>query len=112
MSGIKDQGSQGAHDQVGHRAHDQGGQASDYNTGQEGQESITRKVKELEAQETMAETPKEPTTKNLMNDNDNDNFLFDHNLEIEITSYNSLENQIINTLLWRLLLRQHNLSLA
>ncbi len=46
------------------------------------------------------------------NDNDNDNILFDHNLQIEITIYNSLENQIINTLVWRLLLRQNNLSLA
>ncbi len=45
-------------------------------------------------------------------DNDNDNILFDHNLQIEITIYNSLENQIINTLVWRLLLRQNNLSLA
>ncbi len=44
------------------------------------------------------------------NDNDNDNILFDHNLQIEITIYNSLENQIINTLVWRLLLRQNNLS--
>ncbi len=47
------------------------------------------------------------------NDNDdNDNILFDHNLKIEITIYNSLENQIINTLVWRLLLRQNNVSLA
>ncbi len=46
------------------------------------------------------------------NDNDNDNFLFDHNLQIEITLYNSLENQIINILVWRLLLRQNNLSLG
>ncbi len=46
------------------------------------------------------------------NDNDNDNILFDHNLQIEITIYNSSENQIINTLVWRLLLRQNNLSLA
>ncbi len=46
------------------------------------------------------------------NDNDNDNILFDHNLLIEITSYNSLENQIINKFVWRLLLRQNNLSLA
>ncbi len=46
------------------------------------------------------------------NDNDNDNILFDHNLQIEITIYNSLENQIINTLVWKLLLRQNNLSLA
>ncbi len=43
---------------------------------------------------------------------DNDNILFDDNLQIEITFYNSLENQIINTLVWRLLLRQNNLSLA
>ncbi len=42
------------------------------------------------------------------NDNDNDNILFDHNLQIEVTIYNSLENQIINTLVWRLLLRQNN----
>ncbi len=46
------------------------------------------------------------------NDNDNDNILFDDNLQIEITIYNSLENQIINTLVWSLLLRQNNLSLA
>ncbi len=46
-----------------------------------------------------------------INDNDNDNILFDHNLQIEITIYNSLENQIINKLVWRLLLRQNNLSL-
>ncbi len=38
------------------------------------------------------------------NDNDdNDNILFDHNLQIEITIYNSLENQIIYKLVWRLL---------
>ncbi len=43
---------------------------------------------------------------------DNDNILFDDNLQIEITFYNSLENQIINTLVWRLLLRQNNLSVA
>ncbi len=30
------------------------------------------------------------------NDNDNDNILFDHNVQIEITIFNSLENQIIN----------------
>ncbi len=30
-------------------------------------------------------------------DNDKDNILFDHNLQIEITIYNSLENQIINS---------------
>ncbi len=30
------------------------------------------------------------------NDNDNDNILLDHNLQIEITIYNSLENQIRN----------------
>ncbi len=30
------------------------------------------------------------------NDNDNDNILFDHNIQIEIIMYNSLENQIIN----------------
>ncbi len=30
------------------------------------------------------------------NDNDNDNILFDHNIEIEIIMYNSLENQIID----------------
>ncbi len=29
-------------------------------------------------------------------DNDNDNILFDHNLQIEITIFNSLENQITN----------------
>ncbi len=47
------------------------------------------------------------------NDNDdNDNILFDHNLQIEITIYNSLENKIIYTLVWRLLLRQNNLLLA
>ncbi len=28
--------------------------------------------------------------------NDNDNVLFDHNVQIEITIFNSLENQIIN----------------
>ncbi len=28
--------------------------------------------------------------------NDNDNILFDHNVQIEIKIYNSLENQIIN----------------
>ncbi len=32
----------------------------------------------------------------------------DHNLQIEITIYNSLENQIINKLVWKLLLRQNN----
>ncbi len=49
----------------------------------------------------------------LGNDNDdNDNILFGHNLQIEITIYTSLENQIINTLVWRLLLRKNNLSLA
>ncbi len=32
------------------------------------------------------------------NDNDNDNILFDYNLLIEITIYNSLENQIMNKL--------------
>ncbi len=31
-----------------------------------------------------------------LNDNDNDNILFDHNIQIEIIMYNSLENQIIN----------------
>ncbi len=46
------------------------------------------------------------------NGNDNDNILFDHNLQIEITIYNNLENQIINTLVWRLLLRQNYLLLA
>ncbi len=30
------------------------------------------------------------------NDNDNDNILFDHNVPIEITIFNSLENHIIN----------------
>ncbi len=30
--------------------------------------------------------------------NDNNNILFDHNLQIEITIYNSLDNQIINTI--------------
>ncbi len=30
------------------------------------------------------------------NDNDNDNILFDHNIQIEKIMYNSLENQIIN----------------
>ncbi len=30
------------------------------------------------------------------NDNDNDNILSDHNVKIEITIFNSLENQIIN----------------
>ncbi len=29
-------------------------------------------------------------------DNNNDNILFDHNIQIEIIMYNSLENQIIN----------------
>ncbi len=29
-------------------------------------------------------------------DNVNDNILFDHNIQIEIIMYNSLENQIIN----------------
>ncbi len=29
-------------------------------------------------------------------DNDNDNILFDDNIQIEIIMYNSLENQIIN----------------
>ncbi len=28
--------------------------------------------------------------------NDNDNILFDHNIQIEIIIYNSLENQIID----------------
>ncbi len=46
------------------------------------------------------------------NDNDNDNIIFDYNLQIKITIYNTLENQIINKLVWRLLLRQNNLSLA
>ncbi len=32
----------------------------------------------------------------LTSDNDNDNILFDHNIQIEIIMYNSLENQIIN----------------
>ncbi len=31
-----------------------------------------------------------------VNDNDNDNILFDHNIQIEIIMYNSLENQIID----------------
>ncbi len=44
-------------------------------------------------------------------DNDNDNILFNHNIQIEIIMYNSLENQII-ILVWRLLLRQINLSLS
>ncbi len=41
---------------------------------------------------------KPPTTIQLIdNDNDdNDNILFDHNIQIEIIMYNSLENQIIN----------------
>ncbi len=30
------------------------------------------------------------------NNNDNDKILFDHNVQIEITIFNSLENQIIN----------------
>ncbi len=30
------------------------------------------------------------------NDYDNDNNLFDHNIQIEIIMYNSLENQIID----------------
>ncbi len=30
------------------------------------------------------------------NDNDNDNILCDHNVQIEITIFNSLENQIIS----------------
>ncbi len=30
------------------------------------------------------------------NDNDYDNILFDHNIQIEIIMYNSLENQIID----------------
>ncbi len=34
-----------------------------------------------------------PVTKTI---NDNDNILFDHNVQIEITIYNCLENQIIN----------------
>ncbi len=29
-------------------------------------------------------------------DNDNDNILFDHNIQIEIIMYNSLDNQIID----------------
>ncbi len=49
---------------------------------------------------------------NIIENNDNDNILFNHNLQIEITIYNSLENQIINKLVWRLLLRQNYLSLA
>ncbi len=32
----------------------------------------------------------------LKYNNDNDNLLFDHNIQIEIIIYNSLENQIIN----------------
>ncbi len=28
--------------------------------------------------------------------NDNDNILFNHNVQIEITTFNSLENQVIN----------------
>ncbi len=47
-----------------------------------------------------------------MHDNDNDNNLFDHNIQIEIIMYNSLENQIIN---WsgdyyydKLICRYHN----
>ncbi len=43
-------------------------------------------------------------------DNDNDNILFDHNLQIEITIYNSLEKQIINTLVWKLLLRMDDVE--
>ncbi len=30
------------------------------------------------------------------NNNDNDNILFDHNVQIKITIFNSLENQIMN----------------
>ncbi len=30
------------------------------------------------------------------NDKDKDDILFDHNVQIEITIFNSLENQIIN----------------
>ncbi len=41
------------------------------------------------------------------NDNDNDNILFDHNILIEISIFNSLENQITK-LVWRLLLKQIN----
>ncbi len=41
--------------------------------------------------------------------NDNDNILVDHNVQIEITIFNSLENQIIN---WsgdyKLICRYHN----
>ncbi len=33
---------------------------------------------------------------NTGHDNDNDNILFDHNIQIEIIMYNSFENQIIN----------------
>ncbi len=53
-----------------------------------------------------------PAVAELTVSNDNDNILFDHNLQIEITICNSLENEITNTLVWRLLLRQNNLSLA
>ncbi len=45
------------------------------------------------------------------NDNDNDNILFDHNVQIEITIFNSLEKPNYK-LVWRLLLRQINLSLS
>ncbi len=44
------------------------------------------------------------------NDDDNDNILFDHNVQIEIIIFNSLENQILK-LVRRLLLRQINWSL-
>ncbi len=60
----------------------------------------------------MVRNGQSPAISHVNNDNDNDNILFGHNLQIEITIYNSLENQIINTLVWRLLLRQNKLSLA
>ncbi len=51
-------------------------------------------------------------TLNYSANDDNDNILFEHNLQIEVTIYNSLETQIINKLVRRLLLGQNNLSLA
>ncbi len=32
-----------------------------------------------------------------VNENDNDNILFDHNIQIKIIMYNSFENQIIDS---------------
>ncbi len=45
------------------------------------------------------------------NDNDNEKTLFDHNVQVEITIYKQFK-QPNYKLVWRLLLRQINLSLS